>query len=161
MKIVAIVAIAFLLLVTAAFSLAPRRGVETKIEIATPPERVWAVLADIKDYDKWNPNMRLIGDLSPGATIENIQGAGEDQMIFWPTVLVVRPDQELRWLGHFKVPGLFDGEHYFLLRPTPNGTELTQGERFHGVALWFYDVNQVVPDFAKVNESLKVRAERP
>jgi hypothetical protein len=118
MKIVAIVAIAFLLLVTAAFSLAPRRGVETKIEIATPPERVWAVLADIKDYDKWNPNMRLIGDLSPGATIENIQGAGEDQMIFWPTVLVVRPDQELRWLGHFKVPGLFDGEHYFLLRPT-------------------------------------------
>jgi hypothetical protein len=160
MKIVAIVTIAFLLVIVAALSLAPSRGVETKIEIGTPPARVWAVLADTKNYDKWNPDMRLIGDLSPGATIENIEGAGEDQMIFWPTVLVVRPDQELRWLGHFKVPGLFDGEHYFLLRPTQNGTELTQGEHFHGIALWFYDVNQVVPDFAKVNESLKVRAER-
>lgn len=161
MKVAAIAAIAFLLVVAAAFRIAPSRGVETRIEIAAPPARVWAVLADIKNYDKWNPGMRLIGDLSPGATIENIEGAGEDQMIFWPTVLVVRPDQELRWLGHFKVPGLFDAEHYFLLRPTQNGTELTQGEHFHGIALWFYDVNQVAPDFAKMNESLKARAERP
>ena len=160
MKIVAMALIAFLLVVAAAFSLAPSRDVETRIAIAVPPAQVWAVLVDIKNYDKWNSGMRLIGELSPGATIENIEGAGEDQMIFWPTVLVVRPDQELRWLGHFKIPGLFDGEHYFLLRPTPNGTELTQGEHFHGIALWFYDIDQVLPDFAKMNESLKVRAER-
>jgi hypothetical protein len=34
---------------------------------------------------------------------------------------VVQPERELRWLGHFIVSGIFDGEHYFVLDPRKNG----------------------------------------
>ena len=36
-------------------------------------------------------------------------------MTFRPEVLRCEPGRELRWLGHFLVPGLFDGEHAHLL----------------------------------------------
>lgn len=159
MKLVALVATAPVVAVGLAFGFAPRATLSTTIEIAAPPSRVWAALVDTADYDKWNPNMRLIGSLVPGATIQNIEGEGEDQMTFWPTVLVVRPDQELRWFGRYKMPGVFDAEHSFLLRRDAGGTELTQGERIRGIALWFYDVEQLRPRFASLNSALKARAE--
>jgi hypothetical protein len=34
-------------------------------------------------------------------------------MTFHPAVLTVIPKSELRWLGRFLGPGIFDGEHYF------------------------------------------------
>ena len=143
-----------------AFAFPPDRELSTSIEIAAPPSRVWAVLLDTGSYARWNPDMRLVGSLVVGATIENIEGQGDDRMIFWPTVLVVRPERELRWLGHYKVPGVLDAEHYFLLRPSAGGTEFIQGERFRGPVLWFYDVRQLLPSFAALNAGLKARAER-
>ena len=114
---------------------------------------------DTGHYSQWNPNMRLTGSLVPGATIKNVEGRNDDQMTFWPTVLVVRPNQELRWLGHYKMPGIFDAEHFFLLQPKGAGTVLTQGESFHGVALWLYDVQPLLPNFVELNRALKARAE--
>ena len=144
-----------------AFGLAPTPTISTSIEIAAPPSRVWAVLMDTAAYPAWNPSMRLIGTLAPGAVIENIEGQGEDQMVFWPTVLKVQPNQELRWLGHYKMPGIFDANHYFLLTPSNTGTRLTQGETFRGIALWFYDVQQLAPNFRTLNQALKSRSEAP
>ena len=112
-------------------------------------------------YRDWNPDMRLTGSLVPGATIKHVEGHGDEEMTFRPTVLAVRPEQELRWLGHYGMPGLFDVEHYFLLRPQGAGTRFTQGETFQGMALWFYDVQQLLPRFVALNEALKSRAERP
>ena len=160
MKLIGMVGLTVVAVFGLLFALAPGRNLSTSVEIAAPPSRVWAVLLDTGNYAKWNPNMRLVGRLVTGATIKNIEGQGDDQMIFWPTVLVVRPEQELRWLGHYKVPGLFDAEHYFLLRPDAGGTEFTQGERFWGLALWFYDVQQLLPSFAALNAGLKSRAEQ-
>ena len=55
-------------------------------------------------------------------------------MRFAPTILSVRPDRELRWLGRFFVRGLFDGEHYFLLEPlNERRTRFIQGETFSGL----------------------------
>jgi hypothetical protein len=51
-----------------------------------------------------------------------------------PTVLRVSPDCELRWLSTLLIPGLFNGEHYFLLEPTvTDATRLTHGEKFSGL----------------------------
>ena len=147
MKAIAILAAAVVAAAGVLAVLLPHRELSTRIEIAAPPSRVWAVLLDTGNYAKWNPNMRLVGSLVPGATIENIEGQGDDQMIFWPTVLAVRPERELCWLGHYKLPGVFDAEHYVLLRPDAGGTTLIQGERFRGVALWFYDVARLLPEF--------------
>ena len=34
-----------------------------------------------------------------------------------PTVLVVQPERELRWIGRLFIPGIFDGEHSFIIEP--------------------------------------------
>ncbi|MFN7003616.1 MAG: SRPBCC domain-containing protein, partial [Roseinatronobacter sp.] len=58
------------------------------------------------------------------------------------------------------LPRLFDGEHYFLLFAEDGGTRLVHGERFHGLLLWFVDVQQFRPGFEAANEGLKARAEQ-
>jgi hypothetical protein len=139
---------------------APRRHIEATTLIAAPPARVWAVLTDTKAYPTWNPEIAALnGELRPGAILENKLGYGKDQLVFRPTVLVVKPNQELRWLGHFGVPRLFDAEHYFLLQPEGNGTRFTQGEQFRGILLWVFDVKTLLPDFDAMNSALKKRVE--
>ncbi len=139
---------------------APRSDVLTTIEIAAPPASVWSVLTDAKDYPAWNPMIAgLRGPLVKGAVIENIEGYGEDRTIIWPRILVADTDRELRWRGHlWGLPGLFIGEHYFLLRPTPHGTLFTQGEHFRGVLLWLFDPQELVPAFEAMNIALAERA---
>jgi hypothetical protein len=96
----------------------------------------------------------------PGSVIENRVGHGREQQVFRPTVLVARAGQELRWRGRILVPRLFDAEHYFLLRTEGTATILTQGEHVRGVALWFFDMAELVPGFQAMNTALKARAER-
>lgn len=114
------------------------RQIETKIEIEAPTEQVWALLTDFARTPSWNPFIRSIsGELTPGARL-SIEGSppGKPAMRFTPTVLTVRPNRELRWLGRLLVKGLFDGEHYFLLEPLNKcRTRFIQGENFSGFSL--------------------------
>ncbi len=142
--------------------LAPRSDILTTIEIKAPPASVWSVLTDADDYPSWNPMIAgLKGRLAKGEVIENIEGYGADRIIIRPRVLVADQERELRWRGHlWGVPGLFIGEHYFLLRTTAHGTLFTQGEHFSGVLLWVFDPQQLVPVFEAMNVALAARAER-
>ena len=59
---------------------------------------------------------------------------GERAMTFRPTVLAAEPGRELKWLGHLLVPGIFDGEHRWLIEETePGRVRFTQSERFGGI----------------------------
>jgi hypothetical protein len=84
-------------------------------------------------------------------------------MRFKPTVLSVRPERELRWLGRLLFSGIFDGEHYFLLEPIGNSrTRLTQGEKFSGllVGLLSGTLSATEEGFKAMNTALKQRAEQ-
>jgi hypothetical protein len=64
-------------------------------------------------------------------------GLDRKPMVFQPDVLVASPEHEFRWLGRVACGGVFDGEHYFLIKPTtlPNGvsgTAVEHGEHFSG-----------------------------
>ena len=50
-------------------------------------------------------------------------------MTFKPTVLAVHPERELRWLGRFILPGLFDGEHSFRIESRPRRQPLIPSRR--------------------------------
>ncbi len=156
-----IVGAAAVILLIAAFAFAPRRDVLTMIDIAAPPMRVWAVLADTAAYPQWSPHMRLVGRLVAGNVIEHVEIDGNDRIVFWPRLLVVRPDRELRWLGQIMLPGVLDAEHFFLLQPAGSGTLVSQGEHLRGVALWFFDTSGLRSRFDEMNVALKIRAERP
>ncbi|WP_318636151.1 SRPBCC domain-containing protein [Deinococcus detaillensis] len=134
-------------------------------EIGAAPERVWEVLTDAGRYPEWNPVIvRLEGELKAGKTIEFENRSGKSSMVFRPKVLTVTPDKELRWLGRLWVPGLFDGEHAFVLDEVrPGVTRLRHGERFRGLLVPFlhgWIRGSVREDFTRINAALKERAEQ-
>ena len=137
--------------------------IHTSVEIDAPAETVWSVLTDFEAYPEWNPYTRIEGvprvderlRVSPGPE------AGRAPT-FRPRVLVA-DGRELRWLGHLFTPGLFDGEHSFVVEALDEGrSKLTQAEGFSGllagVVLRFIR-EETEANFRGVNEALKARAE--
>ena len=109
--------------------------IETDIDINAPASQVWALLTD---FARMPSGIRLSNPFLAiwckvlGSPFTSHRGLVRNA--FKPTVLSVRPERELRWLGHLLVPGIFDGEHYFLLKSIgENRTRLTQGEKFSGL----------------------------
>ena len=140
------------------------REIQHTVDIDAPPAVVWEQLADTAAYARWNPFVRrLSGKLTAGATLTvTIAPPGGRAMTFKATVLVSEVDRELRWLGRFLVPGLFDGEHSFRLEELPGGrTRLIQAERFRGllVGLSRGTLENTRIGFEQMNRALKQRAE--
>jgi hypothetical protein len=138
--------------------------VVTRIAIEAPTEAAWAVLTDFVSFPEWNDFIQQIkGEVREGAWLEvRIRMQGASPMTFHPRVRMVRPAREFRWRGHLIVPGLFDGEHFFLLEPNVNGTEFTHGERFSGVVAGLLKsrmVRRLEKSFAAFNRAFKARVE--
>jgi len=139
--------------------------IESDIEINAPISRVWALLTDFAAMPSWNPFIKSIsGNLTQGARLSvHIAPPGTSGMWFKPTILSVRRERELRWLGHLFVAGMFDGEHYFLLESNGGDrTRLTQGEKFSGllVGLLSGTLSSTEAGFKAMNTALKQQAER-
>jgi len=138
-------------------------SIRTDIWINSPPQDVWRVLTATADYPKWNPMItRLGGHLRAGSVIEFTNGSGPDAMAFRPTILAVHSNQELRWKGHVWVPGVFDGEHSFILEGKGGRTHFVQSEKFTG--LFSGKITQGILEetaghMRAMDQALKVRAE--
>jgi hypothetical protein len=141
----------------------PEQRIETRININAPPKRVWSILTDWEAMSSWNPFIRSIsGELKPGGRLcVHIAPPGKRGMRFKPTVVTVRPESELRWLGEFLLPGILDGEHYFRLENVRNGTHFVHGERFAGliVGMMRGTLTATEDGFNAMNLALKERAE--
>lgn len=141
------------------------RGISTEIEVEASPERVWEELSDFDSYHEWNPFIPSAkGRAVEGEEIEvRIQPPNSDGMTFRPEVLAAENGRELRWLGRLLAPGIFDGEHYFLIeRVAGGGTRITQGEEFNGVLvpfLWKSLDTDTRRGFEEMNLALKQRVE--
>jgi hypothetical protein len=140
------------------------RRIETSIEINAPPKRVWAILTDFAGMARWNPFISSIsGALIPGSRLAvQIVPSGKSAMRFTPTVLAVKPERELRWLGKLLLPGIFDGEHYFLLEPLgEERTRFTHGEKFSGllVSIFGGTLSATEKGFEAMNLALRRQAE--
>ena len=141
------------------------RSIETKIEIDAAAARTWAVLTDFARMPSWNPFIKFIsGNLAPGERLSvYVAPPGKSGMRFKPTVLTVRPQRELRWLGSLLIPGLFDGEHYFLLEPIGGSqTRLRHGEKFSGLLVGLLGKTLAATEagFAAMNTALKREVEQ-
>ena len=115
-----------------------RWRIATAVEIDAPPARVWEVLVDLPAYREWNPFIvEAKGRVAEGETLSlRMALPGWDPMTIEPRLLVVEPGRELRWEGKQLLPGLFDGEHAFLLTPLDGGrTRLDHVEDFAGLLL--------------------------
>ncbi|MDH3714894.1 MAG: SRPBCC domain-containing protein [Gammaproteobacteria bacterium] len=159
LTVIGILALAYL---TGAFT---TQTLYTDIDIDAPPKVVWDHLTDFDRYPQWNPFMRNIsGDVSAGSQLSvTIQPPGKDAMQFSPRLLVVKENEELRWLGRVLLPKLFDGEHYFIIETKPDGsTHLIQGEFFTGILaliLWSSLEQDTKKGFEAMNQAIKTRSE--
>jgi hypothetical protein len=141
-----------------------KRRIETEIDINAPAAKVWAVLTDFPRMPLWNPFITAIaGRPAAGERLTvAIRPPGKSAITLHPTLLAVEPERELRWLGHFLISGIFDGEHYFLLDPLGDRrTRLTHGEAFSGVLVGFLrdTLDATETGFNNMNAALKQQAE--
>jgi len=138
----------------------------TEIDINASGERVWRVLTDFGAYGEWNPFITSIsGQVKQGARLKvRVQPPGGRGMTFRPTVLAADPNRELRWVGRLLLPGIFEGEHAFLITPLENGrVRLRQQETFRGLLVPLLRRlldGQTRAGFEAMNRALKERAER-
>jgi len=112
------------------------KELSTEIEFDGTPQEVWTTLTDLQAYPQWNPFIQKVdGELSVGAKLDvRLQPVAERGITMHPTVLAAEPGRELRWIGHLMIPGIFDGEHRFLIEEAgPNRVRFTQSERFGGI----------------------------
>ncbi len=141
------------------------KQIHTETDIRTSAGRVWQVLTDFSSFPEWNPFMRQAhGDPRVGARLEvYLEPPGRRGIRIKPTVLKADPERELRWLGRLLIPGLFDGEHVFILEGTGDGrVRLTQSETFTGILVPLVTrrfLGDTRRGFEEMNEALKRRAE--
>jgi hypothetical protein len=141
-----------------------RWRIATAVEIDAPTSRVWEVLVDLPAYPEWNPFIVSgTGTVAVGETLSlRMALPGRSPVTIEPRLLVVEPERELRWKGRLFVPGLFEGEHAFVLTPLDGGrTRLDHSEAFSGILLplargLIYDAT--VESFRALDAALAKRA---
>ncbi|WP_171845180.1 MULTISPECIES: SRPBCC domain-containing protein [unclassified Burkholderia] len=131
--------------------------------IDRPPTDVWKIVSNSAAYPEWNPFItRVDGDFREGETIRIVLGTEPDSMVFKPTVLLVRPEQELCWRGSLWIRGVFDGTHCIRLTAVAGGTHLEQTESFSGLLVGRLTkdvIGETRRNFQAMNAALKQRAE--
>ncbi len=139
--------------------------IKTEVLINANPYKIWTLLTDFENYPKWNPFIKYLkGEVKVGNKCEvRIQPPNASSMTFKPKILVYETNKKLTWLGHFIIPGLFDGEHKFELIDNGNGTTtFIQSEVFNGILVSLFkkqiDVN-TKNGFELMNKKLKDLAE--
>lgn len=140
-------------------------AIEVRTEIDAPAEQVWQMLTDFARYPDWNPLVRqLSGEMVTGRpiTVRLALGAGQP-MTIKPTLLRFERPTELRWRGSVLFPGIFDGEHSFVVEAIDERrSRLIHSERFSGVltpVFRWLAAKQTERGFQAMNLALKKRIE--
>lgn len=142
------------------------RLIETHIDIEADRAVVWRAISNLQEYPRWNPFIReAAGEVILGQDVDIVMFLGEKGRQRYRVRLTgVRPQQELRWLGAFKFPGLIDGNHAFLLEQSiTGGTRLHHVEAFTGLLVPFvwkgFLLRHLKPAFLALNANLKAYCE--
>jgi hypothetical protein len=138
----------------------------TMTEIEAPAERVWHILTDFARYPEWNPFIRRIeGEPSRRAALDLVlQPEGAKPRRFRPRIVTFRPPKELRWRARTRLPGIFQGEHRFVVEDLGSRrSRLIHEQRVRGLAVPFLRARLEEPvrrGFDAMNLALKQVAER-
>src|ERR1043165_4998641 len=112
------------------------KEIRTEITIHADVHKVWQVLTEFKNYDKWNPFVRSIeGTPNPGKKLKiHLHTSRGKNRTYSPHITKVEPDKELRWYGKSLIPGIFNGERIFKLDAIGNDqTKFIHKEIFTGI----------------------------
>lgn len=141
-----------------------KNQIKTEIVINASKEKVFSILTNLQDYEKWNPFIiKSEGKPLEGTKIKNTMMNGEKTVTFKPRLVKVRKNEIFEWIGHLGIKGLFDGHHYFHIKQiSENQVNLVHGENFSGILSSFILKkigDQTRKNFVAMNEALKLQAE--
>lgn len=141
----------------------PRLEIESSVEIDASDERIWGIVSNFSAYPDWNSYITYIeGDLEPGSAlhVETRTGHG-NHATYRPTVKRVIEKRELCWQGQLLMPGIYDSEQSFVIRPlSENRARFTIRGSYSGLLVPVFRVlvrNHEILDYERMNEDLKVR----
>lgn len=98
-----------------------------EIDIAAPPERVWALISDLSLMPRWSPQcrkMKVLGPVAPGSRTVNLNRRG---LLVWPTtsrLLEVEPQRKLAFRVNEN-----NTVWSYELEPTASGTKVVETRR--------------------------------
>jgi hypothetical protein len=136
-------------------------SVQTKIEINAPAATVRAILFKFDDYPGWNPFiLKVDGTVEEGKEVGvTVKPVGKPEIAGRTTIISVQ-ENRLSWRGSLAVPGIFRGEHEFIIEELDaNRTMFQQNEKMSGLIIPFYDLKPIAGGFEAMNKSLKAKAE--
>jgi hypothetical protein len=136
-------------------------SIQSQIEINAPAKTVREVLYRFGDYPSWNPFIvKVDGTVAEGRDVTvTVKPVGRDQ-ISGTTTIISLTDDRLEWRGSLAVPGLFTGDHEFIIEDLGSGRTLfRQNEKMSGIIIPFFNTDPERAGFAAMNEALKQRAE--
>jgi hypothetical protein len=136
-------------------------SVRTKIEINAPAQVVRDILFKFDDYPQWNPFiLKVAGPVTEGSEVMvTVKPVGKPEISGKTTIVAVQPNR-LAWCGSLRVPGIFHGDHEFVIEALgANRTMLYQSERMSGLIIPFFDFKPTAAGFVAMNEALKKKAE--
>lgn len=105
--------------------------VRESIQVQATPEKVWEIISDINNWDKWNSDIKyakLNGELKAGTTFNWNNGGNKIKS----TLHTVTPFKEIGWSG--KAFGSF-AIHNFTLSNVNGKTELLIEESMEGLLM--------------------------
>jgi uncharacterized protein YndB with AHSA1/START domain len=100
-----------------------------EVEVAAPPELVWAVLTDIDGWPSWNPEVKsasLEGPVAKGMRFRWKSGPGT----ITSTLQTVEPPHLIAWTG--KTLGI-NAAHVYRLEPRGDSTIVRSEESWDGL----------------------------
>jgi len=137
-----------------------KKELNTSIQIAASPEKIWNVLMDFDSYPSWNSFITSIsGHPKVGGHLNITAG----NMKFKPEIVSLIKNNELSWKGKLWIRGLFDGLHIFRIIDNKNGTcTFEHSEKFSGILIGLFSKKLDVETregFEDMNQKLKERVE--
>lgn len=151
------IALGTILLVVGAAATFTSKTFHVEVEIAAPPEAIWAVLTDTARYSEWNPTqVEVRGTHRVGESVSaRFAAPGGEVLEIEMTVRDLRTAQLLRQVGG--VPGVITFDHSWILKPVNGGTRVIQHEVDRGIYLWFWDSSWIEPAYQRAGEALRDR----
>ena len=132
-------------------------------QIAAAPDRVWALLIDLKSWPAWNPTIVSIeGDVTLGGTVRLV-AALNPQRAFTIRVTELLPPRRMVWASGMPL-GLFRGVRTYTLASSAagDGTDFAMTETYSGAlaGLIGRSIPDLGPSFDAFADALKTAAGR-
>jgi len=141
--------------------------VETEIDIAAPPEKVWSVLTNIGQWQDWNPTVNAsLGDAAVGSTVTITmisEEAGKDGPKYSPEIIQMDEPTYFHWRATMGAGFIFTNEKIIELEKTDAGTKVKHTETFKGAMAALMKSRMqsgVSPILTAMNDALKKTAEQ-